>query len=666
MPLKPTCPICNSRKWHSDTIGGQVCENGHQRGGYQILESDEQFTKGRKKRNIQPKKAKANIKTQKPEYIHHKEIQKLFMVAAQFVLRKLIHPLIHEMGFPPQFEQVVQHIWILYVNKFHTREMIAEHFRKDHNASNIENSNIDDFNTDDDDDDDDDEDIERLFDFREDSYDDDDDDDDDDEKKKRAPAETDNEFGDATTKEKSIEEKFRMSDILYIFKLSYLLCILHLGCIWMRFPVLMSDIHRWVNSGRLPFLVIHRELPERLKKILRGKFLVKLFQVRLLNSVYHLSLMERAFVNFYNKYYGIVFPEINSSPVLYRFIRDLMLPIETYSVAKELLQLINLKLDWSQAAQYHPDNLLLGMIIVVTKLIYGLDHNKRIPSDSDEIIQYFPTFEDWIKKLGDRHNKLFHQEIPWDFVDIKEWMEKNPDKYIDYCAGLLLSNVNQESKESSTISKKDSGKIQLPKPFQQFSKTVAIEIENQTLENEINDLEVKLQLYKSQLKNSKAELTIQEFYKIIKKINNFQKKIESLKNQEIYIEPIEDEIRELNFCINNSKGDEEHQQESHQESYNIQDRYSTFLYKKDDDDEQSPKLNIGEKYTSYRINRSRFRSKRDDWFLKQVELIGTFHEDYERVLVFASSLTGESINKVQTAVIKIEYDLYKAIENEGL
>ncbi|CAG8472974.1 5643_t:CDS:2 [Diversispora eburnea] len=587
MPLKPTCPICNSRKWNLDSLGGQVCENGHQRRGYQILESEE-FSKGRKKRNIQPKKAKANIKTQRPLYVTHKETQKLFMVSTQFVLRKLIHILIHEMGFPPQFE--------------------------------------------------------------------------------RAPVESDNEFGDATTKEKSIEEKFRMSNILYEFKLSYLLCILHLGCIWMRFPVLMNDIHRWANSGRLPFKEVHREIPESIKAILRGKFLSKLFHVKRLNSVYRLSLMEHTFVKFYNKYYGIVFPEINSSPVLYRFIRDLMLPIETYSVAKELLQLINLKLDWSQAAQYHPDNLLLGIVIVVTKLIYGLDHNK---SDSDEIIQYFPTFEDWIKKLSDRHDKLFQQEIPWDFVDIKEWMEKNPDKYIEYCAGLLLSNVNQESKESkesSTINKRKDGdkKIQLSKPFQQFSKTVAIEIENKTLENEINDLKESLKLYKSQLKNSKAELTIQEFYKIIKKINNFQKKIESLKNKEFYVEPIEDEIRELNFCIkNNSIGDEEYQQESHQKSYNIQDRYSTFLYKKDDD-ERSPKLNIGEKYTSYQLNRLRFRSKRDDWFQKQVELIGAYHEDYERVLILFSSLTGESINKVQAAVIKIEYDLYKAIENESL
>lgn len=251
-------------------------------------------------------------------------------------------------------------------------------------------------------------------------------------------------------------------------------------------------------------------------------------------------------------------------------------------------------------------------------------------------------------------------------------MEKNPDRYIEYCAKLLLPKVNQESEGPSTTNKRRKGDNRLFEPFQKFSRTEAIELENQMLENEINNLQRSLRHYKSQLKNSRSELTIQELYKIIKEINYSKKRIESLMNREIFIEPIEDEIQELNFFIrndiSNSKDGGEHQQEPHSESYNLQDRYSTFLYRgpgSNKDDDKEP-LNIGEKYTTYQINKSMFRSKRDDLFLKHPELTGVYHEDYERVLVFASSLIGESINKVQEAVIKIEYDLYKSIENEGL
>ncbi|CAG8621973.1 7727_t:CDS:1 [Acaulospora colombiana] len=54
------------------------------------------------------------------------------------------------------------------------------------------------------------------------------------------------EFGDSTTKnnKKPIIQFSKISDILSVFRMIYLLSILHLGCVWMRLPVLMSDIHR--------------------------------------------------------------------------------------------------------------------------------------------------------------------------------------------------------------------------------------------------------------------------------------------------------------------------------------------------------------------------------------------------------------------------------------
>lgn len=88
-------------------------------------------------------------------------------------------------------------------------------------------------------------------------------------------------------------------------------------------------------------------------------------------------------------------------------------------------------------------------------------------------------------------------------------------------------------------------------------------------------------------------------------------------------------------------------------------RYSTFLFKKPEDPKDS-RLFFGEKYTAYQIP----NSKSD--YEKKVQLLGDYHEDYERVLIFASNIIGETIDELQNNIMKIEVDLLKAIEKEGL
>jgi hypothetical protein len=88
-------------------------------------------------------------------------------------------------------------------------------------------------------------------------------------------------------------------------------------------------------------------------------------------------------------------------------------------------------------------------------------------------------------------------------------------------------------------------------------------------------------------------------------------------------------------------------------------RYSTFLFKKPEDPNDS-RLFFGEKYTAYQIP----NSKSD--YEKKVQLLGDYHEDYERVLIFASKMIGETIDELQNNIMKVEVDLLKAIEKEGL
>ncbi|KNE72361.1 hypothetical protein AMAG_16845 [Allomyces macrogynus ATCC 38327] len=45
-------------------------------------------------------------------------------------------------------------------------------------------------------------------------------------------------------------------------------CILYLGAVWLRLPVLVADLHRWCASNQIPYMTAFRQLPDSIRKSL--------------------------------------------------------------------------------------------------------------------------------------------------------------------------------------------------------------------------------------------------------------------------------------------------------------------------------------------------------------------------------------------------------------
>ncbi|CAG8787542.1 15442_t:CDS:2, partial [Racocetra persica] len=409
----------------------------------------------------------------------------------------------------------------------------------------------------------------------------------------------------------------------------------------------------WASTGRLSDLVVRQELPNDMKLHLGPHFVKKFFEKERHQSWHFLTSLEFDFIAFYKNFYGITFPEINAPPILYRFIRDFMLPVETYVISKELAQLINLNLEINR----NPSLSLLAVIIVVIKMIYGLDGKRRVPNDSDEFFLYFPNFEDWIKKLSERQEKLFSKEIPLDLSDLKEWIDSNPDKYIKHCSDTLVGRKRWPQKPKDTQNsahinreKRIEEMEQVSKPFRELSETVVPVIEEQVRKEKLQNF---LDTTGNQLGSIPWTLTVQEFYKMQRKKELDKNIIKNFKNSvNDFIEPIEKEIQDLNFCVEvPDKQTDSESLFSEDPLSNLRNRYSTFLYKNiENNNSDQPNLTFGEKYTAYQI----FQNRSESAFFKNVELTGSFHEDYERILVFASKMVNATMHDVQQAVMKVE------------
>ncbi|CAG8739382.1 17919_t:CDS:2, partial [Cetraspora pellucida] len=271
-------------------------------------------------------------------YQNRTEYAQVLLTVAQWVLRRQLYVLIHEMGFVPQIEQVVQHLWILYVNKICELDLDATDIN--HDVSEGSSSALQEF----------DDNLEFLIDIPQDS--------DSDGKGGGHQKSSGNEFSDINSSAKKMKYNAlpcRLSNM----SLSFVMVIIYLGCVWLRIPILKGDIVRWASTGRLSDLVIRQELPNDMKLHLGPHFVKKFFEKERHQSWHFLTSLEFDFIAFYKNCYGITFPEINAPPILYRFIRDFMLPVETYVISRELAQLINLDLEINR----NPSLSLLAIII---------------------------------------------------------------------------------------------------------------------------------------------------------------------------------------------------------------------------------------------------------------------------------------------------------------
>ncbi|CAJ0648346.1 9810_t:CDS:10, partial [Entrophospora sp. SA101] len=358
------------------------------------------------------------------------------------------------------------------------------------------------------------------------------------------------------------EEEFRE---LYELKAINLLIILYLGMAWLRLPVTL-----WVLSKELPYLNIRKDLPDSIKLHL-GLSRLKTFEPSDLVPCSTLHKLEYSFTQVYKLHYGIIFPEINMPLILYQYIRDLVLP--------ELGQLLNINLYPDQTFQSNrPVVILMALLVIVIKIVYGLDDESRIPNKYDKFMYYLPTFDQWVKKLGEVQQNLSDNRIPWEYTDLKEWINKSPDTYVKYCDDFfqeknrfapkpLNSKIERlrkrerdlEGNNSDDIDNEDEKETQesLQDKFKRFKIFQRIKSRIGKLEKELNDSfinEAKDDVDDGENDEetpNKDDLLLIDITEIKEMIINSNVNLESfyINTDEPTIVNIEDHLQELFFCV---------------------------------------------------------------------------------------------------------------------
>ena len=153
------------------------------------------------------------------------------------------------------------------------------------------------------------------------------------------------------------------------------LAICYLGGVLLQLPYRIGDFYQWAKNDQIPFLEATKHVPKVMRERLPPSYYRALSarQISLGGGKLHASV--RALIQGYILNNEMQFPGLNAPPILWRWTRDLGLPVDVYAGVLELSRLSNeeycFPTDLTRLYRLdYPDILLLANTIMVTKLLH--------------------------------------------------------------------------------------------------------------------------------------------------------------------------------------------------------------------------------------------------------------------------------------------------------
>ncbi|KAJ8100629.1 hypothetical protein POJ06DRAFT_108759 [Lipomyces tetrasporus] len=398
---------CRSQLWH--TVDGlQYCQYGHQNEGVVELAEDEddfQYTQGRIVRT--KTRSSQNTSVKESRIYYGRKGYTLFLKCYQIHLRNQVAWLVKNKNAPPKLEATVKALWILYLEA-RGINALALHWENDAEddhggpmqgsssagvASSLESgpekplTSLPDHDIE----------MNRLIQDDELLSDDNEGLQDDSSIESSEDEETLDQLANLT-----LSGSQRASEFVQIrLPESVVLC--YLGCRILKLPIFMCDLYRAARDMEFPFMRAWSIIPYSMRQHLDVRY-QEIFEPRNfpLPGLFH---------NFCGYITGILrerhrltVPPPSYTLLLFRYVHDLFLPLEIYQAVIHLVSFLSIDFSFQtkrkpRRGDFHPEIKLIVLVIVATKLCFGLDGVLRVPMTFSEQAAQHLNWDLWKQSL---------------------------------------------------------------------------------------------------------------------------------------------------------------------------------------------------------------------------------------------------------------------------
>ncbi|KAF2450333.1 hypothetical protein P171DRAFT_516235 [Karstenula rhodostoma CBS 690.94] len=404
--MAPRCGVenCRSRKYEEGEDGYLYCENGHRKGEQIAGEDEDQFETAIR---VTTRKKVDKEESEKPEKIYTgtKGID-LYVKCLQLILRHQLAYLIQKKGLPAELETVVQDLWTL---------RILQLGHKIRNESQDSGSS-------------------QVFSTQE------------------SETEADDDPLILPARKKKLQENPTLIDCLA-------LC--YLGTLTLRLPVTPGDIYTWTTEEDMPYLNAIRLITPPMRNRLPATYHSAFSPYSLLNLRRFYTAYANLLAGFELKY-SIAWPALNVPVLLFRYLKDLALPLEVYDATIRLGEKLGYdfalyvsprqKLDITSL----PEARLISCLVICVKLIFPFDDTKRHPRSVTEPAATSVDWAAWsrlmkaarVEERGGRHRYTTEELTKVEEKDVFSMSGGELDQYLDFYLANFVDEMNIQSKSS--------------------------------------------------------------------------------------------------------------------------------------------------------------------------------------------------------------------------
>ncbi|KAF8351379.1 hypothetical protein F5887DRAFT_1069097 [Amanita rubescens] len=397
MPFKRRCMTCGSKQWHKEPSSGLIaCSEGHVLQSYwnESKEVDVAGPHMMQRRSLKNTRQKREARSKaNPQLYHGARGRYLYFQCLQTLLRLQVSTLTKLWSLPTQFEVVCRDVWALnlclFPNPIHgdtdETQVTGEDKESDTDIrdTNDQSDSLDQ-----------DEEMDQLL--RESSESSSDSD------GEENPKVQVNFNAERKTKGTRLEEGPAST-----------IAVLVVTCWLLRIPVMYQDFARIIEAYELPYLDSVRLLPTDITLHLTKHAIQSLSPHHAPKTLTLHAISSRLAKKLYSKY-GIMTPEMNAAPLLWRAIRWYKGTPTLYALTKRLLQVLPVSLVLHPSVipntldtnyEKHGREIVpievtfIAAIIIVLKMTYGLDGTARVPRVPNDPACSLPLWEDYMENL---------------------------------------------------------------------------------------------------------------------------------------------------------------------------------------------------------------------------------------------------------------------------
>jgi RNA polymerase I-specific transcription initiation factor RRN7 len=239
------------------------------------------------------------------------------------------------------------------------------------------------------------------------------------------------------------------------------LALCYLGTLTLRLPVTPGDIYTWTTEEDMPYLNAIRLITPPMRNRLPATYHSAFSPYTLLNLKRFYTAYANLLAGLELKY-SIAWPALNVPVILFRYLKDLALPLELYDATMRLGE----KLGYDFALYITPrqrlniaslpEARLISCLVVCVKLIFPFDDTKRHPRSVTEPAATaidWPAWSRLIKagraaKRGGEQRYTMEELTRVEEKDVLSMSGGELDEYLDFYLANFVDEMHIQSKSS--------------------------------------------------------------------------------------------------------------------------------------------------------------------------------------------------------------------------